>query len=273
MGQGVEIISGFVTAPSTTFTALTMCTGNSLAIRSADMRSKAGLLAAWGTWQTAGVLRIRSPRIHDNQQGIRIVGHATTPTDQYPLSAFMQPLVPQDTLTVELTGSATSGDIEMASILVYYSDLPGIQGRFIGPDQLAAWGVNMMGQQVNLALTTSGDYTGQVAVNSLALCDQWKANTDYALVGGVVSAQCGCIRIQGVDTGNLGVGFPGATTAPDTTSGWFVNLSKAYGLPLIPVFNAANRGAILVDGQQDENGTDTTVTLFFVELRPATLRG
>lgn len=273
MGAALELVSGFVTAPSTTFTGLTPCTGNSYSIRSADMRSRVSLISAWATWQTAGILRIRSPRIHDNQQGIRIVGKATINPALYPPSGFLQALIPQDVLTVELTGSATGGDIEMASLLIHYADLPGAQGRFITPAQVAAWGVNMMGQEVSLALTTSGDYTGQVAVNSLALCDQWKANTDYALLGGVVSANCGCIRIQGIDTGNLGVGFPGASAYPHVTANWFADLSDRYQTALIPVFNAANRGAILVDGQQDENGTDTTVTFYFVELRQPTMRG
>jgi hypothetical protein len=272
MGQAIELISGYASAPSTTFTGLTLGTGNSLAVRSADMRSRVGLLTAWGTWQTAGVLRIRSPRLHDNQQGVRLVGHAATPSLLWPTGPFLQPLIPQDTLTVEITGSATTGDLEMASLLVYYSDLPGINARFITPEQVAAWGVNVMGQEVSLSLGTTGDYTGQVAVNSLSGCDQWKANTDYALLGGFVTASCNCIRIQGIDSGNVGVGFPGYSALPELTADFFVKLSKAYGLAAIPVFNAANKTGILVDGMQDENGADTVVTLNFVELRSPSMR-
>jgi hypothetical protein len=50
------------------------------------------------------------------------------------------------------------------------------------------------------------------------------------------------------------------------TANWFERLSLATGLPCVPVFNAANKSALLIDGAQDENGTDVTVTSYFVEL-------
>ena len=272
MGQALELIAGFTTAASTTATALTMCTGNSLTIRSADIRSRVSLLATWANEQADGYYRIRSPRLHDNNQGIRIVTNASTPSPTYPFSKFRQPLIPQDVLVVENTGSGTSGDIEHVCLLVHYEDLPGVSGRFISPDQLNTWGVNMMGQEVSLSLGTSGDYSGEVAINALSGCDQWKANTDYALVGGVVAANFAACRIRGVDTGNIGLGFPANAALPHDTAQWFVDLSNNFGLPLIPVINAANRQAVFVDGAQDENGTDSTVTLFLVELKPATAR-
>jgi hypothetical protein len=39
-------------------------------------------------------------------------------------------------------------------------------------------------------------------------------------------------------------------------------------MPLIPVFNSANKGGILIDAAQDENGTDVTVNSIFAELSP-----
>ena len=115
-----------------------------------------------------------------------------------------------------------------------------------------------------LALGTSGDYSGEEAINSEF--DQLKANTDYALLGYNVSVICNAVRWRGSDLGNLGVGGPGNAVDKNMTTNWFVDLSKKTGIPLIPVFNSANKGAILVDGQQDEDGTDTVLTSIFAEL-------
>jgi len=273
MGQGLELLTGFATAPGATFTGLTMAVGNTLTIRSADIRSRVGLLALWAFNQLNGAFRVRSPRLHDNQQGIRAVVKATTPIPRYPRFGFYQGLIPQDVLTAEITGSVTAGQQEIGALLIYYSDLPGVNGRFATPEQVTAWGVNMMGQEVDVTTGAGGGYTGQVAVNLLAGTDQWKANTDYALMGYCVDTDCGSVMIQGVDTGNLGVGGPGASAFPDLTANWFVMLSELYNIPLIPVFNAANKNAILVDVAQNQAAAAVKITFFFVELRPPSLRG
>jgi hypothetical protein len=268
MGQALEILTGNATAPSTTFTALTMATGNSLGIRSADVRSPVSLFALWAFNNAAGAFRLRSPRLHDNQQGIRVQVSATTPVPRYPRFGFMQKLIPQDILIAEITGSAVGGKIEMASLLVYYSDLPGINGRFIDSPTLSRRGVNMMGQTVAITAGATGGYSGQVAVNAGAGLDNWKANTDYALVGYLVDTACCALRIQGADVGNLGLGGPGLAANPDLTSYWFGWLSSYYGVPTIPVFNAANKTGILVDVAQNDGGAAVNATLFFVELAP-----
>lgn len=272
MPPALELLTGNATAPGTTFTGLTMATGNTLTIRSANMGSQISLLSAWAFNNGAGAFRIRSPRLHDNQQGIRMVVDATNASPRYPRYKFAQPLISQDVLTAELTGSSTSGKIECASLLVYYADLPGIAARFISTAQLAKWGLNSMGQEVDITAGSAGGYSGQVAVNSLTGCDNWKANTDYALQGYTVSAACDAVRIQGADVGNLGIGGPGIVGGPDLTSYWFCWLSDYYSLPLVPVFNAANKNAILVDVAQNDGGAAVKVTFYFTELPPPSLR-
>jgi hypothetical protein len=82
----------------------------------------------------------------------------------------------------------------------------------------------------------------------------------------LVSAECVAVRWVGADIGNLGIGGPGNETDKHLTEDWFVKLSRMTGLPLIPVFNSANKTGILVDGAQDENGTDSILTSIFAEL-------
>jgi hypothetical protein len=267
----IELICGQVTAPDVTQTALTMNTGNSLTIRNAPLNSNPKLLTAWVDAQVRGILRIKSPNLHDNVQGIRL---ATIASEVQPLldPAFYQPLIPQDTLTVDLSGSATGGDIESAALLIHYDELPGIQGRFIDAATLKQRKVRLVSVENSLATGTAGGYSGEEAIN--ADFDLLKANTDYALIGYTVSpvagqtvGECMCVRWRGEATGNLGVGGPGTDTDRWLTHRWFAWLSARTGLPCIPVFNSASRAAILVDAHQDENGLDVIVNSIFAELR------
>ena len=261
MGSAMEILSGYVTAPSTTETAVTMGSGNSLTIRNALGRVL--LLNAWGDWQTAGLLKITSPRIHDAVQGIRLEGVASEVDPLLPME-MPQLLYPQDTLTAVMTGSATSGDIESMAMLLYYENLPGAQARFISPDEVKTRMRNILTVEKSIALGTAGGWSGSAAIN--ATYDQFKADTDYALLGYLVNVECVAVRWIGADVANLGIGGPGNETDKILTRDWFVKLSRMTGLPLIPVFNAANKTGILVDGAQDENGLDSILTSIFAEL-------
>lgn len=261
----LEIISGFVTAPSTTFTAWTLASGNSLTVRNAPLDSKIQLIGMFATNQSAGQLRLRSPRLHDNVAGITLNVVADDNKNLFPLGA-QQPLISQDTLVAEQTGSATAGDIEQGNILIYYDNLPGINGNFISPEDVSKRTKNIMTATNTLNLGSSGGYSGEETI--VAEQDNFKANTDYALIGYQVSAQCGCVRWRGSDTGNLGVGGPGDATHGDITRHWFELLSLKYSLPLIPVFNSANKFSILVDGTQDEDYANVTLNSIFAELAP-----
>lgn len=263
MGLAMRVLTGFVTAPSTTFTALTMATGDSLTIGNAPLSSNVYLLNVWSDQQTAGNIRIRSPKLHDNAQGIRLYSVAS---EVQPLLPFgpKQMLIPQDTLTVEMTGSGTGGDIETGCLLVWYQDLPGQDARLRRWSEIANRIVNIFTEENSLSLGTSGGYSGETNIN--ATFDYGKANVDYALLGYTVSAECAVVGWRGADTGNFRVGGPGNEIYKHLTADWFVRLSREYDLPTIPVFNWSNKQGVLVDGAQDENGTDTIVTSIFAEL-------
>jgi hypothetical protein len=177
-----------------------------------------------------------------------------------------QRLRPQDTLSVLQSGSAVGGAIEQGSVMIYYDDLPGIAARFIDTPTLMRRGVNIIGVKNTLALGVTGGYSGSQAINTTD--DLFKANTDYALVGYLTDTLCGSIGWKGADTGNLRVGGPGHNTQKQVTGDWFKRLGEEFGLPMIPVFNSAGKGAIFIDGTQDDGGADPIVTSLFVELAP-----
>lgn len=261
-----ELITGRVTAPGATLTALTVNTGNSLAIRNTALDTDIRLAAVWSKHQVAGNVRIRSPRMHDNVQGIRLFNGVGEPRPMVPYG-YLQRLYSQDVLSVEVSGSGTAGDLEIVGLYLYYEMLPGISGRFLTPEQVTARMQNLMTVENTLTLGTTGDYTGEEAIN--AEFDLLKANTDYAILGYLNSVRCGAIRWRGVDFGNLGVGAPGHDYDKTMQANWFVNLSLMTGLPAVPVFNSANKAGLLIDGVQDENGADTVVTTILAELSGA----
>jgi hypothetical protein len=71
-GIAWELLTGFVTAPSSTQTALTMGTGDTLQVRATPGDKLVELVQLWTDQQAAGILRVKSPNLHDNVQGIRI---------------------------------------------------------------------------------------------------------------------------------------------------------------------------------------------------------
>lgn len=260
--KAMQLVTGFVTAPSTTFTALTMASGDLLAVKAMD-GGHAYILAFWSDQQTAGNVRIRSAQQHDNVQGIRAFSIASEVAPLDPLGANIM-LTEFDTLIVDMTGSATSGDIETFSSVWYYENAKGFAQRLVTWDQIKSQIIDYMYVENTLALGTAGGYSGEETI--IAEFDQWKTQYDYALIGYQTSVECACIGWRGPDTSNLRVGGPGNELRKEMTGEWFKLLSQATGLPTIPVIYGQNKGSILIDGAQDENGTDALVTSIFARI-------
>jgi hypothetical protein len=262
-GAALDVVSATGTAISATISALAAATGDSLAVKNSPIEKMARILTFWMDVQVAGTGRIRSARLHDNVQGLRfdtIIGDLRP----YMPWGVSQRVYANDVLNVELAGSAVAGDIETITMLLYYEDLPGIAARFIAPDELKRRAGNISMTENTISTGTAGSYSGGEAINVEQ--DQFHAGGQYALVGYLCDTEMGAICWRGPDTGNLRVGGPGEETERELTADWFIRLSTAYGLPLIPVISAENKAATLLDVLCDENGADPTVTSIFVEL-------
>ncbi len=263
MGTALDTVVGFATAPGATLTAVTLAAGDTLAVRNTNPGVGIWLLEMWGFNNVAGVLRLHSPRLHDNVQGIRSQVIAATPL---PLLSHLplQRLYPQDTLIEEISGSGVAGNIETGVLMIYYEDLPGIAGRFMSPDDLQRRAMNVLTVEVDLTPGVGGGYTGASALNKNF--DLLKANTDYALLGGTLSANVGAVTIKGADSGNLRQAIPGLSTMPQLTKDWFWRISTWSRLPLIPIYNSANKAGITLEGVASQAGTAFNISLNMVEL-------
>lgn len=261
MGAALEVVTGRVTNAGGVFVALTPNTGDSFNVRNFTAPDSAFLIDAWALGATAGTFRVRSPRLHDNVQGIRAKFLAATPQPLLP-SRTQQTLYAQDTLILEISDAGAETDI--GTILNYYTNLPGSGARLYDWPTIDARIRNILTNEVSLVSgATLGDYSGSVAVNSSF--DLLKANTDYAILGYITDTSVQTIGIRGPDTGNFRVGGPGTSTRIETRD-WFVKAAVENALPLIPVFNSANKAGTLVDVSHNANAVTTVCDLILAEL-------
>lgn len=262
----LELISASVTAPDATPVAASSATyGDSQQIRNFVSPARAFIVGMWGKHQTAGLIRVRSPKLHDNVNGITVFDVANNPAPLFPIGA-PQPVDAQDTLVYELSGSATAGDIEIMSTLIWYENLGSITGRFIDKKALNLRTKNILTLRQSIVTGTAGGYSGAQALSAAVSGDLLKANVDYAVLGFTCSANVASIGIRGVDTASLRCGMPGNSIFTEYQSRWFVHLSEQFGAGMIPVINAANKGGTFVDVAKDENALTFTVITHLAEL-------
>lgn len=263
MGKVIELLAGQATAPGAAITAVTMAAGITNVVRSVNADQNPFLLTLWSQSQAAGIARIMSPRMANNNQGIHLNTVVAQLDPIIPIS-LGQKLYSQDTLNIGISGSAGAGDFEALACLLLYPDLPGASGNFISLDDLKSRTSNIMTNRNAIVAGAGGGFTGAAALNATE--NMFKANKEYAILGYTVSAACAAVRMIASDLGNIGIGGPGNIVNRSLTANWFIELSKATNLPLIPVINSANVGGILVDVMQDENAAAVAVCWIFAEL-------
>ncbi len=250
--------------------ALAAASGDSLSIRWFEEGTRVTLLDAWGGNNASKMdVFIHSPLMHDPTSGLRFA-HMFNPTQSgadgnpnlYLPPAWKQPLIPTDTLTVEVLGTAAD-DVTVALSLLYETpSMPG--GRFIDAGQVGARTRNLVGIRVSPAPPAATSTWGTAeAIN--ADDDRLKANTDYALLGLTSDLPFTALKITGPDTANLGIPIPGFR-GEQITSGWFYDMSKRFQMPLIPVINSNNKGVTNTALADVGGGTAPLVSLLFAEL-------
>lgn len=258
----IETIAASATAPGAGGAAMTAVTGDSLRIRDAR---EARLLDVMSLRQANGLFRVTSPLLHDNTIGITVL----TAIDQRFVrngALSLQRLTPQDTLTLQATGSAVAGDVEISAMTIMYTDLAGIQGDFVTAETVMRIGEEVfMPNQV--LTTTAAGWSGSTVLTTTA--DQWKANQRYAILGIVpreAQANLCAIGIVSPDLGNLRIAAPYDQQQAELCASYFWDLSKATGQATIPVINASQKSNIFVSGLANENAVTALFCLYTVRL-------
>jgi hypothetical protein len=247
------------------FEALAAGTGDSLQVPAFTAGTRAWVLEAWGATSAAAAdFDIRSPSFHDNIRGIRFAYQpkpAAGNVQHFLPGAIRQKLYPTDLLIEKVNGTATN-NVGLNS-LAWYEDLPGAEQRLSQWSEIEGRIANMVGIFVNPTAGAAGDY----GVNRLLNQDDDRliANTDYAILGATSQIAAECLSIIAPETSGRRITQP-LTIDEEEGGQWFVNLSKKYSLPLIPVINSNNKGNVVLQVADAAGATVPHVTLLMAEL-------
>jgi hypothetical protein len=263
MPPALDTVTATGTAITATISAATIASGDSFTIKNAPLTSNVWLLQAWIDSQVAGVLRIRSPKLHDNVDAIRTRHQIGVLKPLLPFGAPVK-LYPQDTEIVEFSGSAVAGDIESIVQLIYYEDLPGQQARLQTWDQVR--------EDQDHPRRAPGDHPrldGRLQRRARHQRRRRPPAGEHRLRrarhdhrhGGRGDLPARPRHRQPARVGARRTGPLGGR------AWWFRLLSMHYNLPLIPIINSANKGATLIDCVNDENGGTANVTIWLAQLQ------
>lgn len=262
MGRLLVCDAGAVSDPSTTITAVPAGQGSTFTVRGTNTSTTQQLVGLARGGATKGIVRVRSPYLSDNVQGIRFAAAAGIQDDLLNSYAAQQ-LIAQDSLVVEVTGGGSEFDGALLS--TYYDDLAGaaptlkMPGDISGSyDYVTTWEVNAS------APATEGDWANTIITN---LYDVSRANSYYAILGYVVDTPVLGVALNGADTSNFNIGGPGVTE-PYRTKNYFADMAWRLGKPAIPVFNTANKGNTNVAVCDVAASTTVNVTLIVAIMPP-----
>lgn len=260
MPNAVQTIAGFLTSAGASLAAVTPAAGDSFAVPTFGLSSGAYLENVYVSGAATDFVRLRSPRFHDANQGMRLFVGSTPRRSMLPFQVS-QKLYPADVPIIELdnTGATTGGVL----VQYGYDDLPGVQPRLAHPNEVLPRVVGISGVEVDVTSGAIGTWGASSAINSSF--DNFEAGADYAILGYSMSVACLGIALTGKDTGNLKIGGPGANDDYETTN-YFLVWSQETGKARIPIIAANNKGSTVLQNIDVAAATATKVTLIMAQL-------
>lgn len=234
MGVAIDTLLGAVTN-QVALAPLTMAGGDSLSVRSFANSSEARLISVIAQGASLPQVRVTSPRLHDNVDGLTFQT-AETPSEFAMPPEIGQQLYSSDTLVVQATsGGANSSAVALG---VYYKDIGGINADLRSWNDVKPNILNIKVMEVTVTTPATPGTWQDTAVTTTE--NQLKADYAYAVLGFMQSAALAVVGIKGPCTGNLRVCAPAAGSTYPITD-YFIAMGQRHGLPMIPVFKANDR--------------------------------
>lgn len=260
MPRAIQTIAGFTTAAGAGTNIVTPAAGDTFAVPSLNPGTLGRLNNLWAKGAVADFIRVRSPRMHDPNQGIRVQIGTTQSTDLLPWEVSER-LYSSDTPTVEIDSTGAGSSVILA--IYDYDDMPGVNPRLASLADIQSRVIHISGTEVDVTSGAIGTWGAGVALN--ANFDNFEAGADYALLGYTCSVACAGIAITGQDTSGLKTGGPGIAD-PYRTSRFFLDMAELTGRACIPIIAANNKQSTLLQNIDNAAATATKVTLFLGQL-------
>jgi hypothetical protein len=260
MTNALQLIAGFVTNGAAGDSPIAAAAGDTFTVPSGEVSGEINLEQLYAGGASTDFIRMFSPRMHDNAQGLRLQVGSTKLRPLLPFGTT-QALYPADVPTVRAhtTAAATAGVLALYG----YDNLGGVSPRLASWNDVVGRISQVMGCEVDATSGAIGTWGNGVALN--ATFNNWNANKDYALLGYSVNVSCLGVAITGIDTGNLKVGGPGDPD-PVFTRTFFRDLSEKTGKPYIPIIAANNAGSTQVQVIDVAGATAVQVSLILGRL-------
>jgi hypothetical protein len=261
MARVLRSFAAFFTAGGAGTNAATLVSGGTGTIAvDAFSSGNAYLEQAWAGGATTDFIRFRSPRMHDSNQGLRLFAGTTQRTNLIPWGLDAQ-VYSSDVPVLEI--DATGAGTGLACLTYGYDDLNS------GTPKLSTWAevqgriIDVMANSFTVTAGAIGAWGAGVALNNAT--DNLKADFTYALLGYACSAGVGAFALNGADTGNFDIAFPGD---PDTreTRDYFILLDQRSGRPSIPLIQSNNRAGTIIKSTDVAAATVSTVSLILARL-------
>lgn len=261
MPRVLRSAAGFFTAAGAGTNAVTLVAGGTGTIAiDAFSSGNAYLEAVWTSGAAFDFIRFRSPRMHDANQGLRLFAGGTLRANLIPWGVDAQ-VYSSDVPTLEI--DATGAGTGVAVVTYGYDDLD------TGAPKLANWSdvqsriVDVMANSFTVTAGAIGAWGAGVALNNAT--DNLKADFSYAVLGFTCSAAVAAFALNGADTGNFDIAFPGDTD-PRETRDYFIRMSLQSGRACIPVIQANNRAGTIIKSTDSAAATVSTVSLIMARL-------
>jgi hypothetical protein len=261
MSRVLRSAAGFFTAAGAGTNVATLVAGGTGTIAvDAFSSGNAYLEQIWAAGATTDFVRFRSPRMHDANQGLRLFVGATPRANLVPWGSDAQ-VYSSDVPVLEI--DATGAGTGLAVITYGYDNLGTGQSSLSTWDEIRPRIQSVMANSFAVVSGAIGAWGAGVALNNAT--DNLHADGSYAVLGYVCSAAVGAFAINGTDTGNFDIAFPGDPDARETRE-YFINLSQQSGRPSIPVIQANNRAGTIVKSTDVAAATASTVSLIMALL-------
>jgi hypothetical protein len=258
----LQLVTASATASAAVGSAGAAVAGDSLTVQNANPAKGAAIVSLWQTNNTnAGFGQIAFPSGHDTTRGYRydVSAGPSLPNPFCLPAGIAMKVTPQELISVLIGANAVAADVDNLSMLIWYGDMPGIDGRYLTAAEADSRIEKMTTVQAAIVSAAGPGYSGEVALN--AGTDLLLANRDYVILGAKSRTSVHAITIRGPDLGNVRIGSPGVLR-DEIASQWYLLLSRAHQLPMVPVINSGNKQSTLIGVATDENAGTFNVTLF-----------